>query len=66
MSSVQSWRMIMSISEAREAIGKPARWRRRSSSLYSYGTIVGVKGKNVETESDWLWFPDVELEVCDG
>ena len=56
----------MNAREARRLIGQVVIVRKRYSGLAERGTMVDVKGRNVEIRyldgmTDWLWLPDVVI-----
>jgi hypothetical protein len=52
----------MKAAEARKLIGQKVYVRKRHSSIPQHGTILSVKGRNVEVDfygmTDWLWLPE--------
>lgn len=50
--------------EAKKLIGKRVKWveaydANRGVGIQRSGVILEVAGKNVRTESDWKWLPDM-------
>ena len=52
----------MKASEAKKLIGQKVSVRKLYSGITEHGTILDVKGRNVEVDfygmRDWLWLPD--------
>lgn len=52
----------MKVSEVKKLIGHKVSVRKRYSGITDHGTILSVKGRNVEVDfygsSEWLWLPD--------
>ena len=48
--------------EAKKLIGQKVAIQRRYSGIVDHGTILSVKGRNVQVDfmgmTDWLWLPD--------
>lgn len=60
----------MKASEAKKLIGQEVFVRKRYSSITERGTVLSVKGRNIEIDffgmRDWLWLPDVVIQVPPG
>ena len=52
----------MTAKEAKKLIGQKVTIQRRYSGIVDHGTILSVKGRNVQVDfmgmTDWLWLPN--------